>query len=203
YLESLNITPLLRRKGRELSKGQRRRVQMAAGFMIQPRLFAFDEPFDGLDILQSNQLAELLARESSQISILLSSHRMDVVERLADTIVVLFEGHIHCVGNLESVCRSLCRESILITHLGDSLDHSVLHVLRDEFPGALVNHFGTQYAVSGNTLDHLRIEETLARAGIRDFHLTRTTPSLVDAMNFHLKSSGIVWLEDAPRSTES
>lgn len=89
FIESLSVEHLLSKLGRELSKGERRRVQATVGFMCQPRLFLFDEPFDGLDIVQGNNLAALIRHHSRHCCFIISSHRMEVVERLADTVVVL------------------------------------------------------------------------------------------------------------------
>jgi ABC-2 type transport system ATP-binding protein len=107
YVDRLTIKPLLRKRGRELSKGQRRRVQTALGFMSNPRFFLFDEPFDGLDVQRTNELMEIVDEERSQRAFLISSHRMDVMERLADTIVVLQEGRVRCEGPPDLVCEQL------------------------------------------------------------------------------------------------
>jgi ABC-2 type transport system ATP-binding protein len=117
YVERLAIAPLLGKKGRELSKGQRRRVQTAIGFMSDPKLFLFDEPFDGLDVQRTNELMEIVEEERKKRCFLISSHRMDVMERLSDDLIVLQEGQVRCEGSLQRVCAELLGTEKRAEHL--------------------------------------------------------------------------------------
>jgi ABC-2 type transport system ATP-binding protein len=185
-IERLELEPLLKRLGRELSKGQRRRVQTAIGFLTRPRLFLFDEPFDGLDVQRSSELTELIESEIGNMSVLLSSHRMDVIERLADAVIVLKEGHILTSGPLDEVCMTLCGKSLLVH--GISAHERAIEQLRSRYPDALINRLGAQISVTGHGPTETDLHRLLAAEFRESFQIESVRPSLTDAMNFHLKS---------------
>ncbi len=109
FVDLFELSPLLPKLGRQLSKGERRRVQAAVGYLINPRLFLFDEPFDGLDIVQTARFTEILAGELENTAVIFSSHRMEVVERLAECLIVLEGGTIAAAGSIQDVCRKLAK----------------------------------------------------------------------------------------------
>ena len=188
-LEQLDVQPLLKKLGRELSKGQRRRVQSAVGFLSNPKLFLFDEPFDGLDISQSTHLTNLMLAASQSMSIIVSSHRMEVVERLADLIIVLDEGRVVTYGSVEDVCSMLCGHSIIIS--GDPTDHASVNqlvpALRESFLSCLVSSVGGQVSITGAEINLELLHEFLTRQQCEGMRLKLVRPSLVDAMHYHLR----------------
>ncbi|MCB0322843.1 MAG: ABC transporter ATP-binding protein [Bdellovibrionales bacterium] len=187
-VEQLSVTSLFSKLGRELSKGQRRRVQAAVGFLSNPRLFLFDEPFDGLDIMQSAELAGVMLEESRRMSMIVSSHRMDVVERIADVVVVLRDGQVHTVGAVDEVCAMLCGGSILVSsdiHQRLSLA-TVVAALKAEFGSCLVNQIGHQVLVTGSEANLDTLARFFHRQQINDIKLDPVRPSLLDAMRYHL-----------------
>ncbi len=81
------------------SKGMRQRVLLAAALLHDPDLLVLDEPFSGLDVNASvllRALLQALARRGKMI--LLSSHRMDVVETLCPRVMILHRGRIVAAG---------------------------------------------------------------------------------------------------------
>ena len=186
YIERMEIVPLLPKLGRELSKGQRRRVQACVGFLTKPNFFLFDEPFDGLDISQSNQLSDLMVEASRNMSLLVSSHRMEVVERIADTVIVLKAGRVAACGTVEDVCAQLCQRSIAISSFGEA-GVRLFENLKARYPELVVSLIGSQLFITGYSIDLARLTEFIAHehqlAGVA---LKEVKPSLVDAMHYHL-----------------
>ena len=91
--ERLNIGTALTRRIEELSKGTEQKVHLIAAMINDPQLLILDEPFAGLDPLNSELLTELvLELKRAGRTILFSSHRMDRVEKLCDEICLVNHG---------------------------------------------------------------------------------------------------------------
>lgn len=189
-MEQLDIFPLLNKLGRELSKGQCCRVQAATGFLIEPLLFLFDEPFDGLDVDQSINLADILQEKAQQMCMLVSSHRLDVIERLADLIIVLREGKIVTYGSAAHICSELCERSLRIQRNTTSTVRvdRIFHALQQHYSDLLVSKIGESISITGNSADKTKIGQFLVKHQLGEFSLDYIRPSLTDAMSYHLKS---------------
>lgn len=76
-----------------LSLGNQQRVQLAAALLHDPELLVLDEPFSGLDPLAVDQLSELLREHADRgAAVVLSSHQLDLVEDLCDTVTIVAGG---------------------------------------------------------------------------------------------------------------
>lgn len=186
FIELFQIEELLKKKGRELSKGQRRRVQMVVGYLSAPRLFLFDEPFDGLDVLQTKHLSDIILQESHRTSVILSSHRMEVVERIADTVIVLQDGEVFASGKVEAVCRAMCPANYLFRPAEPEHLLELLSIAQDCYPTARVVQYQQQVAVSGISLDPARLTAALQNCGLEVAEVSEERANLPDAMSFHL-----------------
>jgi ABC-2 type transport system ATP-binding protein len=91
--ERLQIDAELNRRIEELSKGMEQKIQILTAMIHDPQLLILDEPFTGLDPLNSAVLMDLLLDlKRAGRTILFSSHRMDQVERLCDEICLIKNG---------------------------------------------------------------------------------------------------------------
>jgi ABC-2 type transport system ATP-binding protein len=85
----------------EYSKGMRKRVAMAASLIHRPELFLLDEPFEGVDAVGARLMKDILLEQVRHgATIFLTSHVLDVVERLCDHVAIINEGRIVKQGPL-------------------------------------------------------------------------------------------------------
>ena len=104
WLIKFDIVEYMNRKIKELSKGNRQRIQFIVSILHDPELIILDEPFSGLDPLGVEMFKEILLelkREGK--AIIFSSHRMEHVELFCDDILLIDKGKTLCYGNLEKI----------------------------------------------------------------------------------------------------
>jgi ABC-2 type transport system ATP-binding protein len=88
----------------DFSHGMRKKLSLAAALLPAPRLLFLDEPFEGIDALASRQIKDLLhAFVSRGGTIFLTSHILEIVERLCDHIGIIASGRIVAQGTIDSL----------------------------------------------------------------------------------------------------
>ncbi len=97
------------RRVNQLSHGMRLKLALACAMSFRPRLLVLDEPFSGLDALTRDEMIGEFLREPREMSILISSHELDEVERLATHVAFLDEGRLLFQGTLAEL-REHARE---------------------------------------------------------------------------------------------
>jgi ABC-2 type transport system ATP-binding protein len=88
----------------EYSKGMRKRTAMAAALIHRPRLFLLDEPFEGVDAVGARLMKDILLDQvRTGATIFLTSHVLEVVERVCDRVAIVNEGRIAAAGTMEEL----------------------------------------------------------------------------------------------------
>ncbi|QUH24811.1 energy-coupling factor ABC transporter ATP-binding protein [Serpentinicella alkaliphila] len=101
----LNIEHLLNKIPHYLSGGQKKKVALAGALATMPQILIMDEPFDALDPKSKKEMVNLLNKlnKEKNITLILTTHDIDVVPQLADTIYVINHGNIVMKGTPEEV----------------------------------------------------------------------------------------------------
>jgi ABC-2 type transport system ATP-binding protein len=177
WLDRFDATGWASKKTEELSKGMQQKVQFIATLLHDPSLLILDEPFSGLDPINSDLLRDIiLDLRRDDRTILFASHRMEQVEQLCDDICLMARGDIVLSGELQEVKRRFGKNTVVVEFDGS-----------DQF----VDDLKTAGAVRVNTRSAHRAELTLvgdtpsrrvldAALGSVDelYRFERTTPPL-------------------------
>lgn len=116
-IEKFELDP--RKKAKGYSKGNRQKVGLIAALSVDSDLYIFDEPTSGLDPLMEQVFQEEVEKiKKAGKAVLLSSHILSEVERLADKIVIIRQGEIVEAGSLEEL-RHLTHTTVTLETEGD------------------------------------------------------------------------------------
>jgi ABC-2 type transport system ATP-binding protein len=90
----------------DYSKGMRKRVAMAAALIHRPELFLLDEPFEGVDAVGARLMKEILLEQVRHgATVFLTSHVLEVVERLCDQVAIIHQGKLVLKGTMAELRR--------------------------------------------------------------------------------------------------
>jgi ABC-2 type transport system ATP-binding protein len=99
----------------KLSLGNQQRVQLAAALVSRPEVLILDEPFSGLDPVGVDALAAALLEQCGQgVPVVFSSHQLDLVERLCDSVGILARGRIVAAGTVAELRRREARRLLRV-----------------------------------------------------------------------------------------
>ena len=99
-IDEFKLSKILSLKGRQLSGGQRRKVEIARTLICQPSIMLLDEPFAGIDPIAVEEIKELLQKICEKnISILITDHNVRETLSLCSKAIILSEGRIIAEGN--------------------------------------------------------------------------------------------------------
>ena len=120
-MEEFKISSLANQKGRELSGGQRRRVEIARSIALNPKFIMLDEPFAGIDPLAIDDLKELIQKLTKKgLGILISDHNVKATTDICEKIFVINSGIIIAEGSSAKILKD---ETVKKVYLGDSFEN--------------------------------------------------------------------------------
>src|SRR5580698_4760012 len=115
----------------DYSKGMRKRVAMAAALIHRPELFLLDEPFEGVDAVGARLMKDILLDQVRRgATMFLTSHVLEVVERLCDHAAIINEGKIVAEGRMEDLrAGSETLEEVFVRTVGGGREYDRLEWL--------------------------------------------------------------------------
>jgi ABC-2 type transport system ATP-binding protein len=120
WAERLEIADALEKKTEELSKGMQQKIQFIGTLLHDPGLIVMDEPFSGLDPVNASLMEKILIElKEAGRAILFSTHRMDQVEKLCDSICLVHRGAAVLSGRVREIKSRYERNHVVVEFEGD------------------------------------------------------------------------------------
>lgn len=143
WLNRLGVQEYENRKLETLSKGNQQKVQLAQTLVCDPQIIILDEPFSGLDPVNSQILKDVISEQISKGKLVIfSSHQMNYVEEFCEDIVIINHGNIVLNGNLREIKKEFGKDRLVLSLAGEEAKETVRFV-REQF-GQIVEVCGTQ-----------------------------------------------------------
>jgi ABC-2 type transport system ATP-binding protein len=200
WLDRFRIPDYLDRKVEELSKGNQQKIQFIAAILHDPDVLIMDEPFTGLDPVNVRLLKEaFLAMRERGKTLIFSTHQMETVEELCESIAIVDRGRVVVSGAVRDVKRGMNRQVVRLATDGDGngvewvnelpgvsviaqrADYVELRVPADRDPETILRTAldrgdrVTRFEISDPSLEEIFIEHVGRRAvDEEEEHLART-----------------------------
>lgn len=120
WLNKLDLQEHLASRIRQLSKGMQQKIQFIASILHEPELVILDEPFAGLDPVNQDLFQEIIRElREGGMTVLLSSHQMNLVENICDRIFLINKGRQVLYGGLREIKRGWGEDLVHLEFRGD------------------------------------------------------------------------------------
>ena len=104
WIERLGLAQHGERRVEELSLGNQQRVQLGAALVHDPEVLILDEPFSGLDPIGADVMSEVLFERAREgVAVIFSSHQLELVERICNTVAIVKDGRIVAAGRVDDL----------------------------------------------------------------------------------------------------
>jgi ABC-2 type transport system ATP-binding protein len=175
WLERFELTDWANKKVEALSKGMSQKVQFIAAVVSRPELLILDEPFTGLDPVNTDVIKDaVLELQRGGTTVIFSTHDMITAEKMCDFIFMIFKGRKVLDGTLESIQNEYGTDTLRVRVEGDGSWMNEITGVKQ------IRNFGRMQEIrmNGNT-DHQEIlSSIMARTRVHQFEVTK--PSLHD-----------------------
>lgn len=121
WLKRMEVSEYENRKLETLSKGNQQKVQLAQTLLCNPDIVILDEPFSGLDPVNSQILKDVIKEQIEEGRLVIfSSHQMSYVEEFCEKIAILNHGEVVLSGDLKEIKREFGRDRLVLSSLEET-----------------------------------------------------------------------------------
>lgn len=157
WLERLEVSQYQDRLLETLSKGNQQKIQLASTLVCDPEIVILDEPFSGLDPVNSQILQEVvqeLIRDGKIV--IFSSHQMSYVEEFCEDIVIINHGEVVLSGHLDTIKRDYGKDQLVL---------SATDMSPEQFSNQIQNRLSDAVQITGQTKEDVivRLNEGVSR----------------------------------------
>lgn len=150
WLKRLGVLEYENAKLETLSKGNQQKVQLASTLVCDPDIVILDEPFSGLDPVNSRILQDVVMELIGQNKIVIfSSHQMSYVEEFCKDIVIINKGDVVLSGDLDNIKREFGKSQLVVSAVDKTLD---------DIENIINEHMSDILEITGRTKEELIIK---------------------------------------------
>jgi len=179
WLEKLQLSERKSEKLNALSKGNQQKVQFISSIIHNPSFLILDEPFSGFDPINQELFSSIITELAlSGTTILLSAHQMQLVERIADKVLLINKGKSIAAGTVNEIKKGYNAEETLIIKVEGSPDLSIIQsndavekaellsdseikifLKRDRSLSELLNKISAKYGIASVKSEHVTLHD--------------------------------------------
>ncbi len=183
WLKRLEVDEYAVRKLETLSKGNQQKVQLAATLVCNPEIVILDEPFSGLDPVNSQILKDVVSEliQDSRL-VIFSSHQMSYVEEFCDHIAVIDHGQVVMAGELKEIKKDYGRNRLMLAAENYTLDQLAEKTEREWDAYVSISGRKKEFLILElkENMDRNRFMELMVRSDVEVERFGRYEPSLND-----------------------